>query len=246
MTSSGCPVRRYEELTKIIKAYADCRVPSGPSEVGTRAAIDQTIVSRNNAFLLAIGVIEGGNKKQATDTGRKLAGALDYEMPDDIRARWREIVTENEFFQKIVSAVRIRKAMEPSALKAHIAYSAGQPKKSSTTTGAGAIVDILLAAGLINEADGKFTASSVAGRLPDSTMIAASECITDAAAETAQCSVHRLPHRGLFIEQTFGPVQVQVQIQVRCSIDEISSLAPVLKAMMKELSTTSDEPSSDE
>src|SRR4030042_5488428 len=53
----------------------------------------------------------------------------------------------------MVLAVRSRKGMESSSLEAHIAYSAGLPKKEAVMTGARTIIDILLNSGMVTEKD---------------------------------------------------------------------------------------------
>src|SRR3972149_11556028 len=121
------PSSSYEELVKIVKAYGNLTKEAVPAEVSQLAVVHPTVVSHNNAFLVTIGVITGGKKKMVTEKGRALARALDHDMPDAITQNWREIVLSNEFMQKLVTAVRIRKGMEPSTLQAHVAYSAGIP-----------------------------------------------------------------------------------------------------------------------
>jgi len=230
------PGSSYEELTKIIKAYAQCRGPAGPNDVGTRAAMDATVVSRNNGFLLATEVVEGGRNKELTELGRRLASALDYEMPDEIRGAWREVVVEQEFFQKVVSAVRIRKAMEPSSLKAHIAYSAGQPKGRSATTGAGAVIDVLVAAGLIHEEDGKYVSSSEQSR---SVSVPLAVCST--VNERVLGVRHNVAH-GTASSESLEPVSIQIQIQIQCTANDIEFLGQRLRTLIAEISKPPHDP----
>jgi hypothetical protein len=228
------PGSSYEELTKIIKAYATCKGAAAPGDVGQRAVMDATAVSRNNGFLLDAGIVTGGNKKELTEQGRKLAGALDYEQPDVIRSAWREIVMASDFFQKVISAVRIRKGMEASSLRAHIAYSSGQLKSAKTTTGAGAVIDILVAAGLVLEQDGKFVALAGEYRVIDSSAVesglmrpsdptAASRPVV-ADAETGAVTILASPG-------------VQIHIQLQCTPADIESLGPRLRKLLKDLSS---------
>jgi hypothetical protein len=60
------PQSSYEEVAKIIMAYGYTDQPSVPADIGSMAGMHQTIVSSNNAFLLSIGIIEGGKKKVMT------------------------------------------------------------------------------------------------------------------------------------------------------------------------------------
>lgn len=154
------PQSSYEELVKIIKAYGHINTPTAPAEVGRLAGMHETIVSANNAFLLAAGILEGGKKKVMTQRGKALATALEHELGDEIARNWREIVMGSEFLQRLVPAVKIRKGMERSTLQSHIAYSAGRPRSSRTMAGASAIVEMLGAAGLLQEEDGKLVVAA--------------------------------------------------------------------------------------
>ena len=98
----------------------------------------------------------------ATPLGRELALALEHEIPMQIRDSWRRAIQQTDFFKKLITAVRSRKGMDQNpTFEAHIAYSAGQPKKPSYMTGARTIIDILRAAAMIHESEGKHVATSL-------------------------------------------------------------------------------------
>ena len=137
------PKSSYDELVKIVRAYASSGQSANLDEVAQNAAMDKTIISRNNAFLISVGIVEGGRGKGITEKGRGLAQALQYNVAEDISSRWRDIATSNEFLQKMVTAVSIRTGMEESALKSHIGYSAGESKSPFVMAGAGAVVEIV-------------------------------------------------------------------------------------------------------
>jgi hypothetical protein len=237
------PGSSYDELVKIIKAYFGCRGLVGPTDVAHRAAMDRTVVSRNNAFLVGIGVIHGGRKKELTEAGRTLASALDHNQPDDIQARWREIIAENEFFEKVVSAVRIRKGMEPSNLKAHIAYSAGEPRSRRSITGAGAVAEILVAAGLIREEEGKLVAvprplermEPSPGSYPPGVEVKPGPGTAPACTTLPTVIVH--PPTGVI------RASVQVEIQIQCSAADIDDLTPKVRQLLDAIRAPSAESS---
>ena len=83
------PGSSYTELVKIIRAYGQTTGPVSPDEVTHLCGIHPTQISRNNAFLVSMGVIDQGKKKSVTERGKSLALALEHEMPDEIRARFR-------------------------------------------------------------------------------------------------------------------------------------------------------------
>jgi len=143
------PRSSYGELTKIIIAYSKRSKPANLEDIQSTSGIDRTAVSRNNAFLKYIGVIEGGQKKNITDRGAELAQALGYENQDEIQRVWRSVIEDNEFLSRMVQAVQVRKGMEWDDLRKHIAYSAGEPKAYGPLTGAAAVVEILKTAGLV-------------------------------------------------------------------------------------------------
>src|ERR1051325_11263767 len=150
------PQSSYEELTKIIKSYGQFDEPADLNEVSKLISLHPTIVSRNAGFLVASGVLETGARKVLTGMGRDLARALEHEMPEEIRRCWQTVVTSTDFLAKVLAAIRIRSGMDQQTLEGHVAYSAGQPKKPQFMTGARTIIDILKAAELIREVDGKY------------------------------------------------------------------------------------------
>jgi len=106
---------------KIIQAYGNSGSEASLDEVARSAVMDKTIISRNNAFLVSVGIIEGGKAKGITEKGRRLSTALQHQQPNEISEHLREIVTTNDFLQKMLAAVSIRQGMEDSALQSHIA-----------------------------------------------------------------------------------------------------------------------------
>lgn len=215
----GCS---YDELVKIISAYGHLNKPAAPADVGKLTGMHPTDVSRNNAFLLALEILEGGKKKVTTSTGKSLASALEHEIPQEIRDKWREIAMASEFLQKLVSAVKIRKGMETSTLQSHVAYSAGQPKTPQVMAGARAVVEILMTAGLLREdEDGKVVTAPGDVLLESAAAKARPRISSDQQAKD-------LLHQGI-------PVTIQIQIQ--CAANEIEELVPKLRALLEEIST---------
>lgn len=232
------PQSSYGELVKIIKGYGAQTAEAVPDDISKVTGLHPTIVSRNNAFLVGVNIVQGGKKKNITERGLSLARALEHEMPDEITRHWREIVFGNDFLGKVITAVRIRKGMDTGTLQSHIAYSAGQPKSPGIMTGAAAVIDILRAATLLKEEDGK--------------LVAIAEEATSSITETSSVEETFIPNiRGRSIQSgptsapanqqmplsaTGIPITIQFQIQVQCSANNIGDLAPKLRDLMKELS----------
>jgi hypothetical protein len=154
------PGSSFEELEKIIQGYAHIDREASLDEVARQVAVHPTVVSRNNQFLVSIGVITGGQKKAITPIGKRLGRAMSFGIEKEVQATLRDIVSENEFMKNLIGAVRIRKGMDESALKAHVAYSAGASKSPGAATGASTIIEMLKRSGAIEEIDGKLIASS--------------------------------------------------------------------------------------
>ncbi len=155
------PGSSYDELCRIIQGYGKLNKPSPLDDISQIVKMNPTVISRNNAFLIATGIIDAGRLKSPTERGRKLARAIDYDHHNEIAAAWREIVASNEFMSKMLAAIRIRRTMDTSTFQSHIAYSAGQNKSITTMAGAKAILEILINADLITEKDGQLIPTAI-------------------------------------------------------------------------------------
>jgi hypothetical protein len=214
------PGSTYEELVNIIVAYGTRDESAGTGDVGRLDSVHQSSVSRNNAFLAEIGVLQGEDKKQITRRGRTLAVALARKDRTEIRGNWRTIVSASEFLQNVVSAVKLREGMLYPTVQAYIAHAAGQPRNKPVMNGAGAIVEILKAAGMLREEAGELVATfdEPQRNLESET----GEAVISATVDGAYPAGAR--------------PTVSIHVQVRCTADEIEDLAPRLKALLRELS----------
>lgn len=234
MPEKGFPLpgSSYKELIKIIQGYGSVGDDVTPSDVARVVSIHETIVSKNNKFLGGIGIIQGGKKKTMTPIGRELAHALNHDVKDDITAKWREVVETNDFLQRVVAAVRIRKGMDESSLESHVAYSAGQPKTPAVSTGAGTVVDILRAAELLKEEGGNLVAIA-----PEQVSDSAEEGESALVSQTLRRPlasgglIHISHHGGL---QTEG-VSLNIEVRIQCTAEDIGELGPKIRKLIKEL-----------
>ena len=237
------PGSGYEELVNIIVAYGTRDGASNPGDVGKLDPAHQASATRNNAFLTAIGVLRGGDKKLVTDEGRALARSLWRGTPEEARRRWREIVSKDEFLQNIVSAVKLRNGMTRPALLAYVANAARVPRNKPTMSGAAAVVEILKSSGLLREDEGRLFASLGEPPVPDDlpeeprnepdgevgiTIPAAGDDPAEATAEISE-SVSVNASRGV-------EARVVIQVQVRCTADEVEELGPKLRKLLDDLS----------
>jgi hypothetical protein len=226
------PGSSYEELVNIIVAYGTREDAARTGDVGKLDSVHQSSVSRNNAFLVEIGVLQGESRKIITRRGRELAAALARKDRAEVRNNWRAIVAASEFLQNVVSAVKLREGMLYPTVQAYIAHAAGQPRNKPVMNGAGAIVEILKTAGMLREEAGELVATfeeQPQGVLqengsPAETPEAGATVISATVGETEAVDAGTRP-------------TVSIHVQVRCTADEIEELAPRLKALVRELST---------
>lgn len=236
------PGSSYEELIKIITAYGNTSGPVAPSDVGSVIGIHETIVSRNNGFLLATGIVEGGNRKATTELGRSLARALEHEVADDIRAYWRQVVDQTEFLQRLVTAVRIRRGMEMSTLQAHVAYTAGQPRQPRVMTGAATVIEILRQAGVLQQDDGRLTVGTEA--LESSKAGEAEAPTRPEDVEDRVAAVSRRPEKTEAARVPAVGFNLELRVEIQASVSELPELAANLRGLREALDALR-EPSAD-
>lgn len=237
------PQSSYEELSKVIKAYGHFSEPKPLGEISKFIGLHPTIISGNAGFLVGVGILEPGAKKLPTTNGGKLAHALEHNMPDEIRTWWRQIVSGNDFLTRLLAAIRIRSGMDQQTLEAHIAYSAGQPKKPQFMTGARTVIDILRAAELIKEVDGKYIADQTQSTVSESTAAAEIPAAPRAGSATQRPA-------GTVVSSALPTVQsglvMRIQININCTAAEVPSLGQHIKKLMDELSSPSSDVETEE
>jgi hypothetical protein len=220
------PRSSYEELSKIIRAYGRTTKPSSLDEISKLTGINKTGVSANNAFLVNIGVIEGGNLKLPTEKGTQLALALEHEIPDEITKIWRKIVDENEFLNKMVQAVGVRKGMDVSHLENHIAFSAGESKSKEVMTGSRAVIDILRSSGLVKQDGEQILPNQTIKRTSDNAPSAELTEIVNNPVLIASSN-----------KKTLGDtVVLHIEVRVNVTASELDGLGEKLRELIKAVS----------
>lgn len=238
------PGSGYEELLNIILAYGTRDGASNPGDVGKLDPAHQASATRNNAFLTGIGILRGGEKKLVTDRGRALARSLWRGTPEEARRQWREVVSTDEFLQNIVSAVKLRNGMSRGALLAYIANAARVPRNNPTMSGAAAVVEILKASGLLREDEGRLVASFGEPPVPDDDLpeelLNAPDgeigiSVSPAEFPPAEAPAEVTGSIGLDATRSTD-ARVVIQVQVRCTADEVEELGPKLRKLLDDLS----------
>jgi hypothetical protein len=223
------PRSSYEEICKIIKAYGHLSQPASLDAVAKLCAMNKTAISANNAFLANIEVIDGGQKKTATQKGRELAQALEHELPNQIQESWERVVREYELLGKMMAAVKIRGKMDISALESHIAYSAGEAKSAQVMTGARAVVDILRAAGVVREKEGQLTSTETIPQTIEATLHVPLEPVIVAA--TGHSTARSAPRA---IAESTG-VTLHIELRIDAKPSELDGLGEKIQQLLREL-----------
>lgn len=155
------PGSSFEEVQKILKGYNNASDQASLDDLAKMAGLHRTGISRNNKFLTDLGLIAGGRKKSATELGKRLGRALEHGQEADAQKYWKEAIQTNEKISGLVTTVRIQGGMTEKAFSAHILYVSGQANHSANKTGARCVVDVLLAAKLLMEENGKVVVSAI-------------------------------------------------------------------------------------
>ena len=224
------PASSYEELIKIIKAYAS-------EKEGTLLSLDdlsqstgmiRTTVSGNNGFLVQVGIITEGAKKAATEAGRALGRAYVSKIEDEVIRIWKEIVSETDFLSRMISAVRIRNGMDRGNFLNHIIYSSGVRDSKQSRTGANAIIEIFKNVGILNETDGKLTVSDTAILSENSAQKSQKKTVT---------YNPRSPELGSVETSTTSTTgtSVVINININCNVDELDALSEKIKQLLENI-----------
>lgn len=237
-SSFKLPSSSLDEVFKVVQGYANVGKKASLGDISKNTGMHNTAVSKNVGFLLSIGILEGGRDKATTEIGTKLGLALMHEVPDEVESILSGIVSEDEFLKNILAAVRIRKGMDQSSLRAHIAYSAGQSKTGSTTTGTGAVVDLLKRSGHLKEEDGKLIVGSPIAR-SSSEPVPQETRVERTTAPTSSRTVTRT------IEAD-SPFSISIKIEVQCGPNDLDDLGEKLRKVVDDFSNQGAEDASEE
>ncbi len=228
------PGSSYERVAQLIQGYTHLKDPVNAGDVGKLVSVDASEVSRNNGFLLALGIIDGGQKKGITELGKALGLALDHGIESEVSRCWQAVVDQSDFLEKILSAVRIRGGMDEDTLQAHIAYTAGQKRGQKVMIGATAVIQILRASGYLVEDDGKLVVAGdpsgpPASREEDGGRGPAQGTPAVETGTPSGSPVFSTELRGV------GHVAVHVNVNIECTAQDVESLGPALKSLVESL-----------
>lgn len=236
-TEFNLPGSSFEEIQKILKGYSHAPEQVTLDQLSKLTGLHATAISRNNKFLSDIGLISGGMKKTATDLGKKLGRALDHKQENDAQGYWKQAVQTNEKVAGLVTTVRIKGSMTESEFSGHVLYVSGQKNNAGNKTGARCVVDVLLAANLLQEENGKLVVSSAPSKempadLKPATQTAAQPAAAESGNSNGGGAGTQLPPLSE-IAQT-GTLTPQIAINIQLHLPETEN-AEVYEKLFKAL-----------
>ncbi len=218
------PGSSLDEVFKVVQGYVSFGKTASLADIAKNTGMHESSISRNVGFLLSIGILQGGRDKSVTELGKNLGLALLHNIQEDIEAILSDIVAQDEFLKNVLAAVRIRKGMDESSLRSHIAYSAGLSKNVSTA-GTGAVIELLKRSGNLKAEDGKLVVSSPIAR-PTTVDVPASQ---ERGEPIATQSVIRT------IEAA-SPFSISITIEVQCGPQDLDDLGLKLRKVVDDFS----------
>ena len=223
------PGSSYEELVKIIKAYSSGKTgtPMSLDIVAQSTGMDKTVVSRNNAFLRQMGFISEGSQKAPTQEGIDLGRAYSLKMYEQIVRIWAQKIENDEFLSRMLSAVKIRNGMERTVFVNHILYSSGSSTNNNTRAGANTIIEILKAANLVVESDGKIIANE------DATI--SSDILSYLDTASALPPTQNVISTPVYTTVTPKGVVVNININIDITLDQIDEATNKIELLIKNI-----------
>lgn len=222
------PASSYEEILKIIQAYANSKEGEALSldQISQATGIPRTVVSKNNGFFVQINLITEGNKKAATETGRALGRAYVSKIEYEIERIWKEIIADNDFLSRMLSAVRIRNGMDRANYINHIIYSSGLKDSKESRAGAGALIEVFKSIKLLVEVDGKLTV------MKDEEEEQANTEDKPSSNNLPTVSIEQNKPNSAYSSSN----SITINININCSVNEIEELSEKLKKLLGNLS----------
>lgn len=231
------PGSSLEEIEKILEAHGQRDKPASNEDIAKLAGVSTSTVSRNNRFLITVGLIKEGQKKEPTELGRDLGRALHHNQDSDIRKYWKTVVEGSSFLSEQITAVRVQKGVPVDELPDNILYNSGESKNKYTKTGARTVVDILLRAGVLEKSDNEYTVV----REPDSEIEREDEESEAAEGDkrhaAAGRSNNRVDRRGDRLRDVAEqPFQLAVNLQLQLpEFDDAKKYEELFQALRKHL-----------
>lgn len=225
------PNSSLDGVLRVLQGYAERDGDTSLDEISKITGMHITEASKKTGFLVELGLLQGKKNKSITERGKNLASALEHGIEERVQSILVDIVKENEFLRDVLASVRIRKGMDDSALRAHVAYSAGQPKNDRTKAGSGAVIEFLKRSGYLVSEDGNLVVTSSplpanAEKQEHDRQTTESDSVTEKAMTYRQGSMNR--------SGVASPFSVSIQIEVQCKPGDLDNLGGRLRKVIED------------
>lgn len=150
----------FDKLNRILIAYlkagADKKAVSY-MDASIRSGIRNTMVSRNNKFLLYAGFLSRAKRRlKLTEQGVKYAQLMDWGRLDEAKDQLAEILKKCPLIEIVLDYVTINNEVTRDDLRRKIGAVAEVSKSIRFTIGINALIDMLAFSGLLQEKDGMY------------------------------------------------------------------------------------------
>lgn len=150
------PGSSYVEIIKMIRAYGSGKVgmPCSLDDISKMSAVDKTQISRNNGFLIEVGLLQEGKNKAPTEICSNLAKAYSLNLSEKIAEIWKKIILENNFLNSMINVITLKSSMQKSDYIGHLIYSSGCTNTNNSKAGATALIEIFKTSNILIEDNG--------------------------------------------------------------------------------------------
>ena len=124
--------------------------------------------------------------------------------------------------------------MDEATLQSHIAFSAGQPKKPQFMTGARTVIDILRAAELIKEKDGKVVVAADMAPIRSEEKESSDFSSPEKVSSTAQ-AISKMVTSATVPSRDSSEIKININISLNCTMADLDTLGEKLNRVVEEV-----------
>jgi hypothetical protein len=151
------PGGSWEKIQKIIRAYHATSDESPTVEsIAQLAGIPRSVISMNNNFLRAIGLLQE-ERYRLTSLGEQIATGLSIESREMVSEALQQAISDNPALTQLMSMLRARGVMKIDSFRGQIMLLAGLNDKSPAVQYIRSLIDILEESQLIRVSDDTIT-----------------------------------------------------------------------------------------
>ena len=192
------PGGSWESIKKIVRAYGAARDEEKPTveSIAGLAGLHRPVISKNNNFLRAVGILRADNNK-LTPVGEQLATGIALENEPLVTESLRQIIGETRVLARLVGVMEARGQVKLDAFKAQVILLAGLNESSTNLAYIRALVDMLVEAAVVKVEGDTLSLHSAMSRKPPEELERAKSGEKERKAEESDGTpTHIADHRG--------------------------------------------------